>query len=242
MYENNIGVDFVFPEKTDFEKYDLIIVPALYVAGNDLLQKISNYVKNGGHVIMQFKSGFSDENSAVRAELAPGPLRNACGFYYQEFMNFKELSLKGDPFKVGEEKNKVNTWAEYIVPTTATPLAYYDHKYFGQYPAITRNTFGKGSLVYEGCMVSDAIQEKIIRNEIEKAGLKTPDQDLHWPLVTKSGRNDFGKTIHYYYNYSSDEAKVAYPYSKGTVLLSSKKIKQGDDLAIDPWGVVIVEE
>ena len=53
---------------------------------------------------MAMKSGFSNEHSAVRAQLAPGPLREACGFYYQEFDNISETTLKNDPFKVQQQK------------------------------------------------------------------------------------------------------------------------------------------
>jgi beta-galactosidase len=106
----------------------VVIIPSLYIASDELLHQIGTYVKNGGHVIMQFKSGFCDENSTVRPVLAPGPLRETCGFYYQEFTNFDEMSLKDDPFEVGEKDNKVNTWAEYLLPETAKPLAFYDHQ------------------------------------------------------------------------------------------------------------------
>ncbi len=242
LYQNNVGVDFIFPENPEFEKYALVIIPSLYIAGDELLQKISNYVKNGGQVIMQFKSGFCDENSMVRPVLAPGPLREACGFYYQEFTSFKEMSLKNNPFNVSENENKVNTWAEYIVPETAKPLAFFDHWYFGEFPAITINNFGKGTLLYEGCMVSDSIQEKILMEAVKRAGLQTPDQNLHWPLITKSGINDEGKTIHYYYNYSSQPADILYPYKKGTELISGNKINGQETLTIAPWDLLIIEE
>jgi beta-galactosidase len=242
LYENNIGVDFVLPENPQFENYSLVIIPSLYIANDELLQKINTYVKNGGHVIMQFKSGFSDENSMIRPMLAPGPLRESCGFYYQEFTNFKELALIDDPFKVGKDQNKVSTWAEYIIPETAKPLAYYDHPYFKEYPAVTINNYGKGSLLYEGCMVSDAIQSEIINQAIERAGIKTPDQELHWPLITKSGINDEDKTIRYYYNYSSIPESFVYPYKGGVELISNEKISGNTSLNIPPWEVLIIEE
>ncbi|HEX7585195.1 MAG TPA: alpha-amylase family protein, partial [Prolixibacteraceae bacterium] len=66
LFRNNVPVDFIFPENARFEDYDLVVIPALYIASNELLNKISKYVENGGHVIMQFKSGFCDENSMVR--------------------------------------------------------------------------------------------------------------------------------------------------------------------------------
>ncbi len=242
LYQNNVGVDFIFPENPEFEKYDLVIIPSLYIASDNLLQQISNYVKNGGQVIMQFKSGFSDENSMVRPLLAPGPLREACGFYYQEFSNFKEMSLKDDPFDVGYEKNKVNTWAEFIIPEKAKPLAFYDHWFFGKFPAITINDFGKGALLYEGCMVSDSIQEKILLEAINRAGIRTPDQNIHWPLITKSGTNDGGNIVRYYYNYSSQPATVLYPYKGGTELISGEKVTGKETLTVKPWDLIIIEE
>jgi beta-galactosidase len=242
LYRNNVPVDFIFPENARFEDYDLVIVPALYIASDELLDKISKYVENGGHVIMQFKSGFCDENSMVRPMLAPGPLRKACGFYYQEFTNFNELSLKDNPFKVGDESNKVYAWGEYLIPETAKPLAYYDHQYFGKYPAVTINNFGKGTLLYEGTIVSDQIQEKLILQEMERAGIKTVDQDLHWPLITKSGVNEKGKKIHYYYNYTSQKSNLVYPHKAGNELIAGKSVASGETMEIEPWGVLIVEE
>lgn len=242
LYQNNVGVDFVFPEDPQFEKYDLVVIPSLYIASDELLKKINNYVKKGGHIIMQFKSGFSDENSMVRPVLAPGPLRESAGFHYQEFTNFKEMKLKDDPFQVGEEDNKVTTWAEYIIPETAKPLAFYDHWFFQKFPAITINNYGEGTLLYEGTMVSDAIQEKIIRQELDRAGLMTPDQKIHWPLITKSGVNDAGNIVRYYYNYSSEPAKFVYPYKGGMELITNKNVVSNETLSINPWDVIIIEE
>src|SRR5699024_11009391 len=70
LFRNNVGVDFIFPENARLEDYKLVVIPALYIASDEMLQKISAYVENGGHVIMQFKSGFCDENSMVRPVLA----------------------------------------------------------------------------------------------------------------------------------------------------------------------------
>ncbi len=242
LYQNNVGVDFIFPEDAEFENYDMVILPSLYIATDELLNKIKNYVAGGGHVIMQFKSGFADENSMVRPMLAPGPLKDVCGFYYQEFSNIKNLKLKDDPFKVGDDANTVHTWAEYLLLETAKPLAYYDHKYFQEYPAITINEYGSGTLLYEGCMVSDAIQEKIILQSLERAGVQDPDQKLHWPVITKAGENEMGKTVHYYYNYSSETASFTYEHGNGTELITDEPISTDDELYIAPWDVLIIEE
>ena len=38
LYDLNVGADFVFPETKDFSAYKLLIVPALYIADDALLQ------------------------------------------------------------------------------------------------------------------------------------------------------------------------------------------------------------
>src|SRR6185437_4519862 len=166
LYDLNVGSDFVFPETQDLSQYKLLIVPALYIADDALLQRISDYVKNGGHVVMTFKSGFANEDSAVRWVRAPGPLREAAGFSYQEFSNLEHpLVLKGDPFGAGAD-NKVSYWAEFLMPEHAKALAWYDHPFFGKWPAITRNQYGAGTLTYECTYLSDELQKRVVQDAL----------------------------------------------------------------------------
>jgi len=241
LYKQNVESDIIL-EQDDFSKYSLLVIPPLYIASDSLLQKISDYVKNGGYVVMGMKSGFCNENSAVRAQLAPGPLRQACGFYYQEFENINETALKDDPFKVGAEKNKVKDWAEYIIPETATALAYYDSKHLAKYPAVTKNNYGKGTLIYIGTVLSGDLLNVVLHNAVQQAGISSPAQKLNYPIIVRSGVNDQGKNIHYIFNYSDDTKSSEYPFKDGIELLTKKNAKSGDQLEIEPWGVKIIEE
>jgi len=242
LYDLNVGCDFVFPTTQDFSAYKLLIVPALYIADDALLQRISDYVKNGGHVVMTFKSGFANENSAVRWVRAPGPLREAAGFSYQEFSNLeKPTALKGDPFHVGAE-NQVQYWAEFLMPEHAKALAYYDHPFFGRWPAITENVFGSGTLLYEGTYLSDKLQAAILRRSLQEANLIGPDQQLPAAIHVQHGINRLGKRLHYYFNYSGVEAKINYPYGAGTNLLDGRAVDRAAQLTLAPWDLAIIEE
>ena len=241
-FRQNIGVDFVMAENADFTGYSLLLVPPLYVASDALLNKISAFVKNGGHVIMSVKSGFCDENSVVRHIKAPGPLREAAGFYYQEFSNIKSIPLRDDPFKVGNDKNMAKDWAEFLIPETAKPIAVYDDPFFSRYPAMTENRFGKGSFIYEGCLVTDEVQSKIVSGKALEIGLIDKDMHLSYPIVMKYGTNDQGKTIRYYLNYSNVEQSFVSGYGNGIDLLTNKQLKKGDSITLKPWDLLIVEE
>ena len=169
---------------------------------------------------MTFKSGYTNENDAVRWERAPGPLREAAGFTYQEFSNLEH------PLALDHAK----------------ALAYYDHPFFGQWPAITRNQFGSGELTYEGTQLSDALQAKIVLDCLKSAGLTSADQQLPPSVHVKHGVNREGKQLHYYLNYSSDDQTLQYPYAAGHDLLTGTAISAQQSVTLKPWDLAIVEE
>lgn len=244
LYDANVGSDFVFPTASaeELAKYKLLIVPVLYSADDALLQRLSDYVHNGGHILMTFKSGFTNENSAVRWQLAPGPLANAAGFTYQEFSNLEQpLALKGDPFGAGKD-NAVHTWAEFLQVKTAKPLAFYDDSFFGQWPAITTNQYGSGTLTYEGTLLSDSLQKAIVLRELKTLNLTGADQQLPASVRVKHGVTHDGFPIHYYLNYSSNPAPVSYTYAAGTELLTQKAFTNRQSSTIGPWDLLIVKE
>ncbi|HEV2350597.1 MAG TPA: beta-galactosidase [Terriglobia bacterium] len=242
LYRANIGVDFVFPEDTNYSQYKMIVVPPLYIASDETLNQLVEFVRAGGHLVMAFKSGFCNEYSTVRWQMAPGPLRQAAGFHYQEFSNLvKPLELKGDPFHVGADNN-VSDWAEFLIPDTAKALAYYDHPFFGKYPALTQNNFGKGTLTYEGTVLSDKLQSAVLLGVLEKAGLTGPDQALPPSVRVKHGVNRQGRTLHYYLNYSGDPQTLTYTYAAGSNLLTQNAVGKGQTITLQPWDLAIVEE
>jgi beta-galactosidase len=242
LYRLNVGADFVFPNTQDLSQYELLIVPALYISDDALLQRISDYLKNGGHVVMTFKSGFANENSAVRWVRAPGPLREACGFSYQEFSNLEHpLALKGDPYHVGAD-NQAMYWAEFLMPEHAKALAYYDHPFFGRWPAITENQYGAGTLLYEGTYLSEALQKAVLLDELHRIGLAGPDQELPAAVHAVHGTNREGKSLSYYFNYSGEDASFSYHGPAGKDLLTGDSVAAGGTMTLKPWDLAIIEQ
>jgi beta-galactosidase len=242
LYDLNVGTDFVFPDTQDLSAYKVLIVPMLYVADEALLQRIAEFVRQGGHLVMTFKSGFANENAAVRPLMAPGPLRQVLGFHYQEFSNLAQpLTLKGDPFRAGAD-NKAQYWAEFLQMDSAKALAWYDHPFFGRWPAITSNQYGKGRAVYEGTYLSDALQKAVLQSVLQERGLSGPDQELPSRIQARTGVNRFGKTIRYYFNYSSAPASFQYRHKAGADLLTSRAVKTDGTVILAPWDLAIIEE
>lgn len=242
LYSLRVETDFVFPQSQNLTDYRLIVVPPLYIASDELLHRLASYVKTGGHLLMAFKSGFCNENSTVRWQLAPGPLREAAGFYYQEFSNLENpLPLKGDPYRAGEE-NKVSAWAEYLIPEKAKPLAFYEHPVFDQFPALTRNAYGQGTLTYQGTVLSDKLQEKVLLETLKTADIPLMDNELPASVKVKHGILDDGRTAHFYLNFSAQPQEFAYPYGDGEDLLKGMKALKSQEIIVAAWDLVIIKE
>ena len=243
LYRQNIECDILpvdNPSMQDFSKYDMLVIPSLYVATDELLQKISDFVKNGGEVVMLFKSGYTDYDNAVRPMLAPGPLAEACGFTYQEYSSIKQLPLR--PNELGAADNTVSTWMEFLQLTTAQPLATVEHPFFGKWPCIVENAYGNGHVIYIGTLPSTELLQKLLARAADRKQILTAERQSRFPIIFRSGFNDYGKKIHYIFNYSHEPKTITYPFSDSRSLLDDQSLKANSTITIEPWGVVIGEE
>jgi beta-galactosidase len=240
LFRMNVEVDFVTPQTADLSRYQVLLVPPLYAASDETLERIARFVQNGGHAIVAFKSGFADEHSTVRWHRPPGPLRKAAGFSYQEFSSLvTPVALKPDIYGLSE-KNRASVWAEFLQPEGAEILASYDHSFFGKFAALTRNGYGKGTLTYEGTVLTDELQQAAIQDVLGRAKLTGPDQRVPSAIRIRHGRTASGATLHFYLNFSGQPQTPVYAYSEGVELLSGRPVRGNNPLRLGPWDVGIV--
>jgi len=237
----NVEPDFVQADEQNLQQYKVLLIPPLYSSSDGVLQRISDYVRDGGQVVMEFKSGFTNQYSTVRDAMAPGPLRQAAGFHYQEFTSLaKPEKLIPDAYNVGEQ-NLGSVWQEFLIPDTAAVIESLDDPYW-HFPSVTRNKYGSGTLTYQATYVTDTLQREIIRDVLKNAGLTGPDQDLPAEVKVRHGRNGRGKLLHYYLNFSGAEQAISYPYQNATDLLTGNELRKGSALKLKPWDLAIIAE
>ncbi|WP_051091098.1 beta-galactosidase [Paenibacillus massiliensis] len=242
LYRMNIGVDILNPENGQLEDYDLIVVPPLYTVPDSYLQRLNRYVEQGGHVVYAFKSGFTDENVKVRTVMQPGIISEACGATYQLFVEPRGTRLKSGVLELAGLDTEVKEWMELLVPEGAEVLASYDHPHWGEYAAITRNRYGKGSAAYIGCFTTPEVIRAVLEHIVRDIGLWGADQELSFPVIVKHSVNEQGQQVHFYFNYSDEPLSLNYTYGAGHSLLSDEQITQGQQLTLESWGTVIIEE
>lgn len=241
LYEYNVECDFIWEESENIDAYKMIVVPALYAAGDALLEKLNTYVRNGGTLVATFKSGFSNEHVKVSHDLQPHILYQALGVSYHQFTFPKNVELFGDI--IGEaEKFYAKTFMELLIPGEDTEvLASYGHYNWKEYGAITRHSYGKGWGYYIGCMTDGELLWKVFQRALEDADVgQVPN--LQFPIILRKGTNESGKKVWFYLNYSGQEHEVIHEEAESMDLFTGETVKQGDSFTVKGWDFRILVE
>lgn len=238
FYRLNVRTDIMDDNNIQLNDYKLIVVPALYSVSDEFLEQLNDYVKNGGHVIYTFKSGFSNENVQVRTTKQPGIISEACGVHYEMFVDPDGCKLVPQTADISENSNlDLKDWMELLVPDGAEIIAKYDDPNWSEYAAITKNKFGSGSVIYIGCYPSNEVLNQVIESYTRELGLLTTSEKF--PIIIKSSINQFHKKVTFYFNYS-DQQRIIKQGCAGVDLITDQKIS--DEIKLNPWGVAVVEE
>jgi beta-galactosidase len=86
---------------------------------------------------------------------------------------------------------------EFLQLTTAQPLATVEHQFFGQWPCITENQYGKGHLIYIGTVPSTDLLYKLIARAADRKGIATVERQYQFPVILRSGTNAKGRQIQF---------------------------------------------
>ena len=253
----NVECDFIWPETENLDQYKAIVVPALYAAPDELLERLNQYVENGGTLIASFKSAFANENVKVSHDVQPHILNNCFGVHYDQFTFPKNVGLTGKivfgkicqkgstclddkAYAKDSTSPSAQIFMELLVPDGAEVLASYDHYNWKDYAAITRNHYGKGQAVYVGCMTDEDTLKAVYKAVLPQADVEIPE--YLYPVIVRKGTNDLGKTVRYFLNYSAVELEMPYDYKTGTELLEDVQVENKAALRMPAWGVKIIEE
>ena len=260
LYRLNIEYDMISSKERDFSSYECLIVPALYSAPESLLLALDSYVRNGGHLITTFRSGFSDEYLKIYPDMQPHILHECLGLHYDQFTHPHHVDIvpvQSDVMAAAQKHfshpddsafsltSSACEWMELITCDTAVPVLKYSHPAYERYAAAAKNQYGNGSTLYFGTMFeNDELLESVLLSFLHETGFSGGDLSSdapHYPLIIKRGINDSGKELCYYLNYSKDPVSVTHHGKNGVELISETAIVCGDKIDLGGWGVAVVE-
>jgi len=237
-----INVDMVEPGQ-DLSGYKLVLAPHLHVLSEAVAKQLVDFVRNGGVLLADCRTGVKDETNLAYALTLPGLLVPALGIEIEEYeslalgINDKaETGYKIHAESLGGEYPAVS-YTDWIKPTGAEALARYDRPYLKDYAAVTRNEFGRGVGWYVGTIVdSDAFYDRLVARVLADAGVRAlvrpPDG------VEVSVRSNADRGLLFVINHTEQPATVTVPAGKPE-LLSGGETDGTQEL--EAFGVAVIE-
>lgn len=152
FFERNIPVDFPSARELEIEKlhrYKLVIVPYPLLLTQPMADTLRQYVADGGHLFVEARAGWVDENGHAQPILP--------GFGWHQMMGVREsqvLPAKSPKVQWGNVSFDGMTFEEQF--TQLDPAAKIVANYADGSPAAFEKAFGKGSVIVLGTFAGEA--------------------------------------------------------------------------------------
>ncbi|MGH1881847.1 beta-galactosidase [Enterococcus casseliflavus] len=170
FYDQNIAVDLV-PVDADLSKYKLVAAPVLYMIKEGMQERLTDFVKQGGALLTTYMSGIVDQSDNVHLGGYPGPLRELTGIWVEEIDALAPEQSNGVSLVNEELTGTSNLVSDLIHLENAEALAHYTSNFYAGMPAVTKNTFGDGTVYYFGGQLEVQLQDQLFKTIVEETGI-----------------------------------------------------------------------
>ncbi|BAU54053.1 Beta-galactosidase BgaA [Mucilaginibacter gotjawali] len=183
FYSRNMDAPVVEISKSSLN-YKLLFVPGVTVMDQTTANKIRNFVKNGGTVIMTSNSAVVDETGKVFASTHPGRLNDVFGIRvagYEETEPMNEISrasLTGKRIQLNYQGKTIGTESTRfdVIESKGAEIVGNITSLDKDYPIITSNKYGKGRAIYVGLPASGEVLGPLLDKLIDELGIKKGPQ------------------------------------------------------------------
>ncbi|WFB37472.1 beta-galactosidase [Kiritimatiellota bacterium B12222] len=159
-WKQGIATD-ILESLSDFSGYKLIVAPQLYLLKPGVVDRLQQFIEEGGTLILTYLSGVVNEsNLCFRNGFPGGGLRELCGVWAEEIDYLYEDEVQEISFSTDNSFALSGSWqtqrtCERIHAEGAEVLATFDHDFYAGNPALTRNRRGNGSVFYLAAKMGD---------------------------------------------------------------------------------------
>ncbi|QAV71548.1 beta-galactosidase [Salinibacterium sp. UTAS2018] len=230
---------------TFVKRFPVLVVPGLYAASDDALERLLAYTESGGHLVIGPRTAYGDEEARARMAVAPPMLADVAGASYDEFSNIdasiavKTVDVTAPSFLLspGAEATR---WIEGLTPNGADVMLGYVHHSFGRFAAMTSAQSGAGRVTVVGT-VPNAVLGKDLGRWFSPTPISSVWSDLGVGVNVSSGINDAGERVWFVHNWTPEVANATTP-ADGPLrdLIGGDSIAESSVLILEPWSVRIL--
>ncbi|MCD7756188.1 MAG: beta-galactosidase trimerization domain-containing protein, partial [Firmicutes bacterium] len=236
LYSRNFSTDVVGPEG-DFGKYRVIVAPMLYMLRPGLDEKLRQFVRSGGTLVVSYLSGYVDENDLITLGGYPGKLRDILGIWVEETDALPEGGA--NHFLWNGARYAAKRLCDLLHCEGARSLAVYQEDFYAGMPVVTENAFGQGKAYYVAAQSDPAFYADFLDTLCREQGIRpvmqTPDG------VEAAIRVGDGKAWVFLLNHTR-QAQTVTADADAMEILTDTPIRQGQTLALEPAGVLLLEK
>ena len=173
----NCPVDIITEDK-DFSPYKFLVAPAYQLLDEKLVARWTQYVQQGGHLILTARTGQKDRNGHLWEGPWAAPIQALIGARFGP----RPFDLLPPPVtgkvSAGGKTYDWGSWGELLTPAagTQTLATYADQFYAGTAAAVT-HPLGRGSVTYIGVESLDGSLERDLLRRVYTAA-NVPIDDL----------------------------------------------------------------
>jgi beta-galactosidase len=231
----NVPLDIVTPE-ADFSRYQVLLAPHLYQLTQTQAAALTQFVANGGTLILTYFSGIVDTNEQIWLGGYPALLQDLLGLMVEEWQPL--LPMQQAEFKVVGEATEATSshWVDLLHTTTAETLAVYSQDFYAGRPAITRNRYGSGLAYYVGTRPERPFLTQFFAAILQEQGIEPL---LQTPTNVEVGLRQSGDRRYLFLiNHGDGETAVDLQSWRGIDLLTGQQT--AGQVQLPPYGVMIV--
>ena len=156
FWENNISVDVITKEQ-DFSKYQLLIVPMLYLMSESLMERFKAYVAAGNTLVMTYLSGVVDEHDLAYLGGWPKPLQELFGMKLVETDTYYPKDRNSITY--ADKSYEVRDYASVLTMTTGEAIATFDQDFYAGGAAVTKHSYKNGQAYFIGARLEPDFHE-----------------------------------------------------------------------------------
>jgi beta-galactosidase len=164
----SVAVDVIDSEQ-DMARYKLVAAPMLYMVKPGVADRLSEFVRAGGTLVVTYWSGIVNENDLCFTGGFPGPLRELLGIWSEEMDALypnDHLTVRLRPDReaaraFSRREYTAGTLADLVHTEGAEVLAEYAGQFYAGRPALTRKALGQGSAYYVAARMEQAFLNEL---------------------------------------------------------------------------------
>ena len=234
LWEKGIDTDVIDMERELFG-YQLVIAPYNYMYRGDYIDKVKEFVQNGGIYVTTCWSGEADEHDLCF--LDEHPLKEVLGIRTEEYDVPGEYWNNSFIYK--EKEYPITGICALVHAETAKVLARYQSDFYKGMPAVTENSYGKGKAYYLAAESELEFLQDICNDILNTVGISSdfsgnlPEGVTVNERITKSG-----DSIFFLQNYNRTSVEMT--FEKAYVDLETGEQRSGVAV-LEPFSCMILQ-